>query len=179
MTSKVKNIIIFSGIALALILGYVLFAPKSSSGQSNLTVTTPTDVTSQNALVGGGDTSATDAVAQDFLNMLLSVKSINLDDSIFSDPAFASLQDSSLVLVSDISQGRPNPFAPIGNDTAPVDNTNSNSTNSNNLVPTTDTGSSGVVPSPINSPITTTTPNTVPATTNTPSAPATNNTVTQ
>jgi len=58
------------------------------------------------------------AITQDFLTLLLGVKSIKLDDSIFKDPAFINLHDSSISLTPDGTEGRPNPFAPIGNDTS-------------------------------------------------------------
>ena len=56
--------------------------------------------------------------------VLLNVKNIKLDDSIFSDIAFSNLRDSSITLIPDGTEGRPNPFAPIGSDAsvAPVNN---------------------------------------------------------
>ena len=60
-------------------------------------------------------------VAKDFLTLLLSVKNIKLDDAIFFDVAFNSLHDSSITLIPDGTEGRPNPFAQFGNDNvAPV-----------------------------------------------------------
>ncbi len=112
--AKIKNIIIFGVIAIALILVYIFFI-KPSPDTANLvsstsSATTPdTNVVSQNS-----------AVAQDLLSLLLSVKSIRLDDSIFSDKAFTSLHDSSILLTSPGNEGRPNPFAPIGFDALPV-----------------------------------------------------------
>jgi hypothetical protein len=46
--------------------------------------------------------------------MLLSVKSIKLEDSIFSNIAFNNLHDSSIDLIPPSNKGRVNPFAPIG-----------------------------------------------------------------
>lgn len=112
MLSKYKNIIVFVGIGLVLILIYVFFIKGDSNDEQASLIST------SNGDSNPGSTSAEDggAIAQDFLSLLLNVKSINLDDKIFSDPAFISLEDSSIELVPDGTEGRPNPFAPIGSD---------------------------------------------------------------
>lgn len=118
MNPKLKNIILFIGILGALILAYLfLFANKKEE---------PPLISSTSGVSGvseGDNTAASaplPAAAGEFLSILLSVRSIKLDDSIFSDPAFLSLRDSSIELVPDGSEGRPNPFAPIGSDVADV-----------------------------------------------------------
>lgn len=106
----IKKIIIFLIVALALALGYYFFfmkAPDDSSLVSSLGSSVGVSGTP------GSNTNIT-ATNQDFLTILLNVKNIKLDDSIFSDPAFATLHDSTIVLVRDTTIGRPNPFAPIG-----------------------------------------------------------------
>jgi len=110
MTSKIKNIIIFVVIGVALILVYIFFF-KPAPPTANLTSSNGAPVVQNTAT-----TTQTNQVGGDFLSLLLSVKSIKLDDSIFSDPAFATLRDSSIELVPDGTEGRPNPFAPIGSD---------------------------------------------------------------
>ncbi len=50
---------------------------------------------------------------QDLISLLLELKSITLDESIFSNPSFQSLQDFSQELVPE-PVGRINPFAPLG-----------------------------------------------------------------
>ena len=52
---------------------------------------------------------------QNLISLLLELKSITLDDSIFKDPIFLGLQDFSQELVPEPS-GRPNPFAPLDAD---------------------------------------------------------------
>ena len=93
---KIKNIIIFTVIAVLLILAYIFFI-KPSPEQQNLvssatfsnTVSTDTNTTiNQNSLI-----------AKDLLSVLLSVKSIKLNDTIFSDTAFINLLDSSIFLL--------------------------------------------------------------------------------
>ncbi len=111
---KIRNIIIFVAIAAALILIYVFFIKPSSSDQTNLVSSTPMSATASPSVNG------TPLVTEDFLNLLLSVKNIKLDDSIFADPAFSSLHDSSITLVPDATTGRPNPFAQFGNDVVPT-----------------------------------------------------------
>ncbi len=105
---KIKNIIIFLAIGVAFVLIYIFFIkPKPP---------VPALVSSPGISVVP-DTSAGSAngkITQDFLNLLLSVKSVKLDDSIFSDSAFTSLHDSSITLTPDATQGRINPFAPLG-----------------------------------------------------------------
>ncbi len=117
MTPKIKNILIFTTIAVVFILIYIFFI-KPSPAEPNL-VSTSNNTTLPNidgSLPVSVDTSNANAATEDFLALLLSVKRIKLDDTIFSDPSFISLHDSSIVLVQDGTQGRPNPFAQFGND---------------------------------------------------------------
>jgi hypothetical protein len=112
---KIKNILIFVAIAAVLVLIAVFVINSSSSNQSSLvssgSMTTPTsDVPTATT----GDISGASPATQDFLNTLLSVKTIKLNVDIFSDPAFISLHDSSITLVPDATTGRPNPFAQFG-----------------------------------------------------------------
>jgi hypothetical protein len=114
---KIKNIIIFISIAAVFILIYVFFIQKPETPESNLITSSSTslpDIDSSN--VENVVTGTQNTVAQEFLTLLLSVKNIKLDDAIFSDVAWSSLRDSSIMLVPDGNEGRPNPFAPIGFD---------------------------------------------------------------
>ena len=119
---KIKNIIIFISIGAAFVLIYTFFIKGSSDDSATLVSSGETP-----AIVGDGASNTTLATTSnglataDFLNLLLSVKSIKLDDSIFSDKAFISLRDSSIVLVPDGNEGRINPFAQLGGDAvAPI-----------------------------------------------------------
>ena len=113
MASKIKNIIIFTIIAASLILIYIFFIKKAPEEEnfisSSNTALSDTNTLQQNSLI-----------ARDFLSVLLSVKSIKLNDTIFSDGAFVQLHDSSILLTSPSpgDQGRLNPFAPIGYEAA-------------------------------------------------------------
>jgi hypothetical protein len=109
MSSKIKNIIIFGSLAILLIILYIVFIKKSPEDEMPL-------VSETGALIDTSGVGAESQIASDFLSTLLSVKNISLNNSIFSDPAFLSLRDSSIELVPDGNEGRPNPFAPIGSD---------------------------------------------------------------
>lgn len=116
---KIRNIIIFVAIAGALILAYIFIIKPSSSNPTTDLVSTSTSgginpVTSLPDLVANTGTSGTSPVAGNFLTLLLNVKTIQLNTDIFSDPAFTSLHDSSIVLTPDAVTGRANPFAQFG-----------------------------------------------------------------
>ena len=101
---KIRNIIIFVVIAILLVLGYLFFT-KSSSTPPTLVSSAPVGTSTSSATATSGAT-ANSSIAQNFLALLLNVSNIKLDDSIFSDPAFASLHDSTIVLAPDGTQGR-------------------------------------------------------------------------
>ena len=113
MSSKIKTIIILVVIGIALFLIYFFFL-KPAPAEPNLTTTTNTDVTTPDTNTPAS--LATTAIGADFLATLLNVKSLKLDDSIFSSLVFTTLKDSSIELVLGQTEGRPNPFAPIGTD---------------------------------------------------------------
>ena len=114
MKAKIKNLIIFVVIG-ALMLGAYFFFIKKAPEEPNLATSESSPTTT--ATTGGVSSGTLDTqLSKDFLSVLLSIKSISLDDSIFADVAFQSLKDSTIVLLPDGSEGRPNPFAPIGTD---------------------------------------------------------------
>ncbi len=106
MTSRIKNIIVFVIIGAVLILVYIFLIKKSPDPGSLTSIpassTLPLTPNTNSSLTGN------------FLSLLLNVKGIKLDDTIFSDGAFINLRDSSILLVPDGTEGRPNPFAPFG-----------------------------------------------------------------
>lgn len=118
MNFKIRNILIFVAIAAIFILVYFFFI-RSSPSQPTLVSSAPVSTSptagGSSAVIPVGSPAST----QNFLSLLLNVKTIKLDDSIFSDPAFASLHDSSIILIPDTTVGRPNPFAQFGNDVTP------------------------------------------------------------
>ncbi len=117
---SIKNIIIFTSIAAFLVLVYVFFI-KPSPEEDTLVSSSP-NTTLPNVEGSGIENqipNGTTLITKDFLTLLLNVKNIKLDDAIFSDVTFNSLHDSSITLIPDGNEGRPNPFAKFGNDDVP------------------------------------------------------------
>ncbi|MFZ2204973.1 MAG: hypothetical protein WAV23_00060 [Minisyncoccia bacterium] len=138
MSSTIKNIIILVVVAIVLVLVYIFFL-KPAPEQAPLTTSSGAPVTA---------TVTSDPITgSEFLAVLLSVKSLRLDDAIFSDPAYISLHDSSIELITDTTEGRPNPFAPIGSDvsTVPI-NTLAPTSTTTTIVPTTTTTTTKITP---------------------------------
>jgi hypothetical protein len=126
MNPKLKNILIFGGIFILLVVGYIVFFGGNTQNTPALTTTGGTT---------GASTAVTSptsqsAVGKEFLTTLLNLRNIKLDDSIFTNPAFASLQDFELSLIQETNPGRPNPFLPLGVDqsTATTGSTGSSQT---------------------------------------------------
>ncbi|MFH1200868.1 MAG: hypothetical protein V1484_00870 [bacterium] len=113
---KIRNIIIFIIIAIAFILIYIFFI-KPSPQEASL-VSLPAGAALPNIDGSASNTAANpnSLISKDFLILFSSVKDIKLNDAIFSDPAFNNLHDSSITLIPDGTEGRPNPFAQFGND---------------------------------------------------------------
>jgi hypothetical protein len=59
------------------------------------------------------ETVAEQGASQDLVSTLLALRAVKLDASLFTDPAFVSLNDFSTQIVPE-PVGRPNPFAPLG-----------------------------------------------------------------
>ena len=111
---KIRNIIIFVAILAALILAYILFFKPSSSDQTSLVSSSGNTTSTTASSVDTSNINTSSPADASFIKELLNVKTITLKDDIFSDPAFNSLHDSSIVLVPDATTGRPNPFAQFG-----------------------------------------------------------------
>lgn len=120
MNPKIKNLIIFSVIFILLVVGYVVFF--RGSPQPALTTTTGIPLPSATAPTGD--------VGQEFLTTLLNLKNIQLNDSVFNNPAFSKLQDYTITLVPEGNEGRVNPFAPIGTDFSGMTTSTATSTTS-------------------------------------------------
>lgn len=118
---KIKNIIIFVAIGIVLTSVYVLLIKKNDAPSALVTTsaTTTAPATATGTVTQTKDITKNSQIAKDFLTLLLNVKSISLNDSIFSDIAFEHLKDSSILLIQEGKEGRPNPFAPLGVDVMP------------------------------------------------------------
>ena len=64
------------------------------------------------ALLTATDTGASSPQSQSLLVVLANLKTIRLDDSVFSDPVFTSLSDFDVVIAPE-NVGRRNPFVPF------------------------------------------------------------------
>ena len=95
MSSLLKNLLFALGLALILWLGYTLFVQNDGTTDPNSAVNTQASLETQ-----------------EFLIRLQSLRSINIDRSIFSDERFSTLVDFSVEL-GDEPVGRRNPFAPV------------------------------------------------------------------
>jgi hypothetical protein len=165
MTPKIRNIIIFAAIGMVFVLIYIFFIRSSSpeEGLVSSPATTPATLPSVNnsgtneTTPAANTSSDTSLMAKDFLALLLGVKGIKLDDTIFSDPSFGSFHDSTIVLTPDTSTGRSNPFAPFGADNAVAPSPLTTPAPTTPAISTT-TESSGLTTSPVSPPPTTTPP---------------------
>lgn len=87
---------------------------QSSTPSSGIVATnpdgTPVATDSTGALTAA---APTDPDTQNILSILLALRSVKLDDTIFSNPAFMSLKDFSTQILAEPA-GRPDPFAPLG-----------------------------------------------------------------
>ena len=116
MNSTIKNAIIFIVIGGVLFSGYFFFIkprPEEAILVTTATGTTDGDLGTNNI---ENLPNADSQIAKDLLVVLLNVKNITLNDAILSDPAFKNLVDSTVTLIPEKNEGRPNPFAPIGSD---------------------------------------------------------------
>lgn len=87
---------ILLGVILLIVGWYLLGGSKPQVGELVTTV-----VVEENSVEGG------------IVDTLLTLKAVSLSGTIFSDPAFSSLQDVGTQIVPE-PVGRPNPFAPRG-----------------------------------------------------------------
>ena len=112
MSKKIK---IFAIIALviALIIVVVTIVSKKSSVVPRVSDSPLSS--SAASKVAGVPLQTTSAPVSEFSGVLSSIKSIILDTTIFTDPAYLALRDYPITLGSDY-RGRPNPFAPVGYD---------------------------------------------------------------
>lgn len=113
---KYKRILIILGVLILVFIIYSFMKGDSTANQGAISITENSNAEPQNP------------IGQQFFNQLLTLQNIRLDNQVFSDPRFQSLEDFSQP-IPDEPQGRPNPFAPIGVDNGTVSNPNASSTN--------------------------------------------------
>lgn len=173
MSPKIKNIIIFVGIGLVLIVLYIVLFSGKSTEEDNFIVSVTEEERALDAFSATLSVENSE-IAQEFLAELLSIKSLQLDDAIFAGIVFSSLKDPDVLIIQDEKEGRPNPFAPIGFGATPAPSTpiipttvpaTTTTTTTNTTTPNT-TGTGATTPTTVTS--TTPASNTATPATNTP-----------
>lgn len=122
MKSTLRVIIILAIVTVIGIVLYSIFFKNSdtpATGNSSLSTTAGAPI-ADTANVSGAALADAEAASRDFLALLLNIRSIKLDDSLFANPSFATLQDLSRPINPDTNPGRVNPFAPLGTDSNAV-----------------------------------------------------------
>jgi hypothetical protein len=119
MSSTIKNALIFLSIGLVLILVYVFFIRQPATQEGLVTI--PVDSLKPSPVL-----PSSTPIDEDFLPLLLSVKSMTLSDAIFKNKAFERLVDVSVDLTPDGTEGRANPFALFSADETYAPDANSN-----------------------------------------------------
>jgi hypothetical protein len=121
MKSIIRNIIILIVVFIIGVVGYSVFFKKATTPSTgSLQTSSGLDAS---AAAGSGSEAGSESdlvVGKEFLSLLLNIRSIKLDDSIFTSKAFTTLQDFSRPIPVDSNPGRPNPFAPLGADGAAI-----------------------------------------------------------
>ena len=117
----IKKILIGLVIAVALLVVYSLVAAPNEGGQGSNSLSSLLDTSS----FGQIQETETNLANAEILRILGSIKSIQLNDGIFSNPVFHELKDAQFNIPKPVRVGRNNPFLPIGFDAisqAPVGN---------------------------------------------------------
>lgn len=128
MKSVIRTLIILVIVGALAYFGYSIYFNQDGGSTGGLVTTAGQGV----------DGERTEGPGRDFLDLLLSVRSLSLDESIFSSTAFTALQDFSRPIPPDTNPGRQNPFAPLGADSAAV-STQVGTSNPSSITSTTST----------------------------------------
>ncbi len=114
---NLRKILLFVFIFAILVVGYMFFSKKDTN-QPAASGTLGSTTGVANVSGSAGRTGVGSDIGREFLTSLLNLKNITLDDSLFTEPSFTSLQDFSTTVAATSAQGRPNPFAPLGLDSS-------------------------------------------------------------
>ena len=115
--TSIKNLIFIIGAVVILLVLYILFIKPDNNTASNATLTSSVTGESPNQ---ARTESANATPGDSLLRILNNLETLELNDSIFFNPAFDKLRDISIPLVKEGNAGRRNPFAPIGSDPVPL-----------------------------------------------------------
>ena len=108
-------VIIIAAAAVIYFMFFTTTEPAQTQTNSGLQTSTGAPVT---GIINQQPISSVEAnkIGQEFVNQLLNLQAIKLNDEIFSSLGFQSLEDFTIVLIQPGNEGRPNPFAPFGAD---------------------------------------------------------------
>lgn len=117
MSTGLKTFLILLTIVVFGAIAYLLVGGESSGPEASSPLQTSTGAPVSGLADVSVDVDA-EQIGQEFLTQLLNIRSIKLRDDVFSRPAFVSLVDFTIELVQPGNEGRDNPFAPFGYDSA-------------------------------------------------------------
>ena len=110
-SANLKNIGI-GAVALIIIAGaYIFLVNRNSSGSDSSLLTKGVSAGSPLAQTSAIGNSSSMSEVQDVLTILNQLRSVSIDETIFSDPAFLALTDFHRDIAAQ-AKGRPNPFLP-------------------------------------------------------------------
>lgn len=131
MKKSLRNLLIFLGIAVLLgVVYFVFFKGGNGTSQTTSTLSSTARTTASTPL----NASNTNTTGTTLLALLGRVSGLTLNDDIFANPSFQTLQDISITLPAVEVRGRRNPFAP-----ASIQNTTTSTTTTVTATPTTST----------------------------------------
>jgi hypothetical protein len=119
---KFKYLIIVVVVLVAAFVGYTIFTADSPDMDSaTLQRTTVDGAGNIVAVPSSGSNIPDNDLAKTFVDQLLVIRNIELKTKFFEDPVFLGLVDNHKGINPQLI-GRPNPFAPIGQDVGPSSN---------------------------------------------------------
>ena len=138
MKGILKTIIILAVVTALGVFGYMYFFKGSTPVTSDAGLATTAGVSTDPATAALADADVS-TTSNQFLTLLLDVQSIKLDNSLFANPSFTTLQDLSRPIAPDTNPGRANPFAPLGADGTAAVSTQVTTSNPSSIASTTST----------------------------------------
>lgn len=119
MKKIIKIIIIVAVIGAILYFGAQFFMKPSVEAVPDL-VSSNGEQVDGSAVSDTGVNGGESDVGNEFVGLLLNMRNIKLDSSLFTKPSFKSLENFTSVLIPEGDEGRANPFAPIGQDSSQI-----------------------------------------------------------
>jgi len=112
---KFKFLIIIAIVLVVGFIAYTVYTNATPATDSAALQKTTADGSTSVTIPGTGETMTSNDLAKGFVDQLLVIQNIDLKIAFFKDPVFVGLKDN-YVEIQLQPIGRPNPFAPIGQD---------------------------------------------------------------